>query len=165
MYPAVGRISYGMKTMRIRNFALLAGFVLALGFPVAAHAYASVITGAVNLRSGAGVSHARITTLPRGTAVWVDHCRKNWCLVRARGLNGWVSARYLSGAGAVRRYYPPAIYVPPVIGFGFVVPRSYHDYGYGRHHKPKRKFHKKSNRVHGRRKKWSGGCPPWKCDK
>ena len=151
--------------MRIRSFALLAGFVMALGFPLAAHAYASVTTGAVNLRGGAGVNHVRITTLPRGTAVWVNYCRKNWCLVRAHGLNGWVSARYLSGVGAVRRYRPPAVYVPPAIGFGFVVPRDFHDYGHGRHHKPSRKFHKKKHPIHGGAKKWNGDCPPWKCGK
>lgn len=151
--------------MRIRSFALFAGLVLALGTPVAAHAYASLTTGAVNLRAGAGVNYARITTLPRGTAVSVNYCRENWCKVRARGMSGWVSSRYLSGTGTVRRYIPPAIYVPPAIGFGFVVRRDYHDYGYGRHHKPNRQFHKKRRRGHGGRDKGYGHCPPWKCGK
>ena len=93
------------------------------------------------MRGGAGAGHARITTLPRGTAVWVRDCRAGWCLIRVRGLDGWVSAGYLAGAGTVRRFISPAVPMPPVIGFRLVVPRDYHDYGHGRHHKPSRKFH------------------------
>jgi uncharacterized protein YraI len=127
--------------MRIFDPAFVAGATLALAATGVAGADRLTTTGNVNLRAGAGVNHARITTLPVGTAVLLDHCRQGWCLVESLGLSGWVSARFLSGADVVERYYPPVVQTPPVAKLEPVVPRNYHDLGLSHHHRPTRNFH------------------------
>lgn len=121
--------------------ALVMAVTLTLPVPAVADTYRSLTTGNVNMRAGAGVGHERITTLPRGTEVLVDHCREGWCLVDCLGVVGWVSGNYLGGTGVVEPYYPPVVHAPPVATFDFVVPRDYHDLGYSRQHKPSRDLH------------------------
>ena len=129
--------------MSFRGSAIVGGLTAALAMPVAADADQSMTTGAVNMRGGAGIEHARITTLPAGASVWIHYCVEGWCLAHARGLEGWVSARYLlSASGHVESYQPPTITAPtaPAVKFPFVMPdRGFHDYGLGDQHKFQRK--------------------------
>jgi len=98
-------------------------------------------TAAVNLRAGASTDHVVVETLARGTIVSVEACRVGWCLVRSGALTGWVADNYLSSPGAIERYNPPDVVAPPVVKFQAVVPRPYHQFGYGDQHKPNRNFH------------------------
>lgn len=129
--------------------SVVALLIVALAMPALADgSEPSVTTANVNLRAGAGVDYSRITTLPRGTNVSIDVCRKGWCLVETQDVFGWVSARYLAGAGSgnrppagtVERFVPPVVDAPPVAVFDFV-PRNYHDLGLSRQHKLNRNFH------------------------
>ena len=120
--------------------AFVLGLTIVLALPVATQASDLVTTGAVNIRTGAGVDQQRIATLPPGVSMSVDYCREGWCRGEALGLRGWVSARYLSVGAEPRidNYVPPAIIVPavPAVKFPFVMPdRGFHDYGLGRAHK------------------------------
>jgi uncharacterized protein YraI len=160
--------------MILRNLVFVGGLLMALAVPSAANAYQSVTTGAVNVRAGAGVNSARIGTLGAGTSLWVDRCVRSWCLVKARGLRGWVSARYLAGTGIVRRAYPPSIYGQPFVGLGWGYTTYRFDFSDNHHHKKKKKAGKKKagkksadydgeRRYRGDRKKRKGDCPPWIC--
>jgi uncharacterized protein YraI len=57
-----------------------------------------VLTGSVNLRTGPGVSYARMTSLPQGSLVHVHACTPSfsWCHVSHGHLSGWASARYMA---------------------------------------------------------------------
>jgi len=126
--------------------AVVASVAVALLTTAVAAADRTMTAANVNLRAGAGVAHARITTLPRGTEVSVDECRAGWCRVETFDVSGWVSARYLvgvggAGTGVVEPYDPPLVRAPPVAVFDFVVPRNAHELGYSRVHKPNRSFH------------------------
>jgi uncharacterized protein YraI len=123
----------------MKRLAFLVAAILAM--PATAQTYRSATTGNVNLRSGPGVDHERVATLPRGTEVFVDDCRQGWCLVESLGVVGWVSASHLGGTGVVERYDPPVVRAPPVATFDFVVPRDDHDLGYSHQHKPSRDLH------------------------
>jgi len=119
---------------------------VALLAQTAAAAGPTMTTANVNLRAGAGVGHARIATLQRGTEVSIDHCRDEWCLVETRGISGWIALRYVVGVGGgatgiVERYDPPVVRAPPVATFDFVVPRTAHEIGNSHHHRPRRNFH------------------------
>ena len=130
---------------RFRINALVACLTLAFANPIPATAFQSVTTGNVNLRTGAGVAHTRIATVPLGTMVHVERCGQGWCLVETLGLTGWMSASYLAaigtGTGVVQRYNPETVPSPPVAKFDFVVPRTYHELGNARYHKLNRNFH------------------------
>ena len=129
--------------MRIRSLAVAVA-LLAFGMPTTASAYETMTTNAVNVRAGAGTNSVRITTLPPGAFVWVDFCRRGWCAIKAPGLKGWVSARYLGSTGGAFVYRPPSVYVPapaPRYVPPLVIPRGhYHDYGHGDQHKFQRPF-------------------------
>ncbi|WIY51841.1 SH3 domain-containing protein [Devosia sp. YIM 151766] len=87
----------------------------ALVFLPAAQAAPGAATANVNVRSGPGTSHGVISTLHRGQQVDVQRCQGSWCLVRARGVNGWVSASYLSTSGR------PVNPSNPGLSFGFTI--------------------------------------------
>ena len=100
-----------------------------------------VTTANLNLRSGAGVEYARITTLPRGKLVQVEACRNNWCRISVQGLTGWASSRYLVEPGLVEPFRPTVVVAPPPVKFEPFVPRNYHDLGHSHQHEPNRNFH------------------------
>ena len=87
---------------------LLAIFILSLGVAIADDGKATVTTSGLNVRSGPGTTHSRITQLPKGTVVPVVKIEKGWAQIRlTQGSLGWVSTQYLqvtsqpgSGAGA-----------------------------------------------------------------
>jgi uncharacterized protein YraI len=132
----------------MRRESLTIALLLALALPAGAETFGAVTTGAVNVRSGAGTEFERLTTLPRGTPVSVDVCDGGWCSIKADGVSGWVSARYLAGlaaggVGILPTYRPPSTAVPtiPPPVTPLVVPRKdYHYYGYSRQHKFQRPF-------------------------
>lgn len=67
----------------------------------AAFAQPGIATGAVNVRTGPGTSHAKVGTLSPGELVDVLDCQGSWCFVdRNAGTDGWVSANYLKPAAA-----------------------------------------------------------------
>ncbi len=49
---------------------------------------------AVNFRTGAGTSYAKIGTIPRGTVVTVEEISGNWFRVNYNGKDGWFSSGY-----------------------------------------------------------------------
>jgi uncharacterized protein YraI len=129
--------------MRMRCIAVALALV-AFGVPAAAHAYQATTISPVNVRAGAGKNFTRLSTLPLGASVWVDFCESGWCAINAGGVTGWVSARYLAGAGGgATAYRPPSLYKPAIPTYvpPLVVPRKdYHYYGYGKQHKFQRGF-------------------------
>ncbi|MGF1651444.1 MAG: SH3 domain-containing protein [Hyphomicrobiaceae bacterium] len=52
----------------------------------------------LNIRSGPGVSYAKIGSIPPDTAcVWKSAgCSGNWCRVSYAGVEGWANTRYLT---------------------------------------------------------------------
>ena len=137
--------------MRARSLAVATGLMLVFGEPIAAHAYQSMTTRAVNVRLGAGVNFGRVATLPSGASVWVDFCQHNWCAVSTPTTKGWVSARYLRGeAGTpppLTPYQPPLMQVPPAVAPNLVVPRGhFHDTPYSNVHKLSRDYHLHTSR-------------------
>ncbi|MCL1948910.1 MAG: SH3 domain-containing protein [Turicibacter sp.] len=54
----------------------------------------------LNLRKGAGTSYGVVKVLPKGTAVTIVKQSGNWLQVKALGLEGWVSADYVSQGGS-----------------------------------------------------------------
>jgi SH3 domain protein len=64
----------------------------------AAHAQPAYVTDVfeITLRSGPTNSHKILKMLPSSTPVEVLRSDKDWSLVRAEGLEGWVLARYLT---------------------------------------------------------------------
>lgn len=126
--------------------AAVASIAVALMATAAAAGDRTMTAADVNLRTGVGVGHERITTLQRGTEVSIEECRDGWCRVAALDVSGWVSARYLvavgvGGTGVVEPYDPPIVRAPPVTTFDFVVPRDAHALGNSHHHRPNRSFH------------------------
>ncbi len=110
--------------MALRASLIAAAFATTLGAGVADAAQTS---GAVNLRTGPGVSYAKLTTIPAYANINVYNCNYSWCQVGWQGWQGWISARYV--ASDVRyttpRYVAPiaqpyvAAPVVPYIGIGF----------------------------------------------
>ncbi len=95
--------------MSVRNVIVAGTFIAALAAPAAALAATGHTTGAVNMRTGPGVSHHRILTIPAGARINIHGC-SSWCSVSYHGYNGYVSAGYVSrGYAAPRRSYrrPP----------------------------------------------------------
>jgi uncharacterized protein YraI len=126
--------------------AAVASITVALLATAAAAGDRTMTAADVNLRTGGGVEHERITTLQRGTEVAIEECRDGWCRVAALDVSGWVSARYLvaavgGGTGVVEPYDPPIVRAPPVEAFDIVGPRDAHELGYSRHHRLNRSFH------------------------
>lgn len=78
-----------MRLMIMAITSVLVSSTLAFAAPMYA-------TSAVNVRSGPGVSHARIDALSKGARVDATRCNSGWCHVTHSGRNGWVSSRYLS---------------------------------------------------------------------
>jgi uncharacterized protein YraI len=76
----------------------LAALVLSLGLFGTGTAFAAEAYTAtdLNVRTGPGTEFDRIGTLPADSGVDVIDCADGWCLVRGRGLRGWVSANYLA---------------------------------------------------------------------
>ena len=65
--------------------------------------YATVTTrngGQVNVRSGPSSSYASLGKLPSGTQVSVLLKGKDWYMISANGMEGFMSTQYLSGTGA-----------------------------------------------------------------
>ncbi len=77
---------------------------------VAGAANAAQTSGAVNLRTGPGVSYNKLTTIPAYANINVYSCDYSWCQVSWQGWQGWISARYV--ASDVR--YTTPRYVAPV---------------------------------------------------
>ncbi len=132
---------------------VLLGLFLGLLFATSAHAVSGTTTANVNMRTGPGVGHTRITVIPKRRAVVVEHCTQTlrWCLVRWRGNRGWVSARYLRfDRPRVRTVLPP-----PYLLFDFQYRdrtwRKRHDRWHRGRPYPKKKVRRpKWNRDHDR---------------
>lgn len=77
------------------HFAALA-FGLGLIGATAAFAAEAYTATDLNVRTGPGTQYDRIGTLPADSGVDVIDCEQGWCLVRGRGLRGWVSSNYLA---------------------------------------------------------------------
>lgn len=88
-----------MKLSDYISVFVAAGIGLAVSAGAAA-AVEAVARSAVNVRSGPGVSHARIDALYAGEAVNVTQCRRSWCYVEHLGPNGWVSKNFLRATGS-----------------------------------------------------------------
>lgn len=85
--------------MRLFNLkSSLAGLVFGVGLLATSTAFAAEAYTAtdLNVRTGPGTQYDRIGTLPANSGVDVIDCEDGWCLVRGRGLRGWVSSSYLA---------------------------------------------------------------------
>lgn len=98
----------------LRSILLGAGVLLAI--PAVAQAYPGWTTGNVNMRTGAGVGYARITTIPANQLVQIYGC-STWCQIGWGGFSGWVSGNYVRAAGPGIPIQPPPP-PPPMFGFG-----------------------------------------------
>lgn len=82
--------------MKIRTVAIAGALALAVLVPAAAEAASfGVARTNVNMRTGPGVSHPRITVVPAGAKLRVFKCW-SWCQVSFAGRVGWVSASYVA---------------------------------------------------------------------
>jgi uncharacterized protein YraI len=73
--------------------ALLIGTLSGFGTLVEAQAVAN---GDVNLRSGPGTGYARVSTIAKGTQVYLHGCLSSgWCRVSMPNATGWAFGRYL----------------------------------------------------------------------
>jgi uncharacterized protein YraI len=88
-------------------------------------------TSNVNVRSGPGTGFHVVSQLVRGQHVEVEGCEAGWCYVSQRGVDGWVSAQYLTARAASNR---PNFYK----NFGTLPHRP----GYNRPHPDRPSFHK-----------------------
>lgn len=72
----------------------------------------AIVSTALNVRSCASTSCRVVDVLRRGERVEVEYCRRdNWCFIRHRGPDGFVSARYLSRG--YDRYFDDDFYIYP----------------------------------------------------
>lgn len=62
--------------------------------------YVYQTTSNVNLRTGNSTSYAKLTVVPRGTAVTVTEIKDNWGKLSYGGKTGWISLQYASKKGA-----------------------------------------------------------------
>jgi uncharacterized protein YraI len=89
---------------RLLSLVLAVGFGLSLLSPamaqspdVGSHGWASM---ELNLRSGPGAAYEFTGTIAEDSAVRIQRCHINWCLVKAGSVRGWTSLERLSfGAG------------------------------------------------------------------
>lgn len=63
----------------------------------AAWAQPGTTTGNINIRTGPGVHHNRIGSVPVDNAVDILECRGNWCRIEHGSDKGWVSRNFLKG--------------------------------------------------------------------
>jgi len=137
---------------------LCAGLLVGgLALPDTALAANGYTTGAVNMRTGPGVSYPRIAVIPRGAAVTIRGCVRDhrWCDVSWRGWRGWVSARYLVWTRYRRPIYRPGY--PPLWGGPIIVFRfeRYHDRWYrDRPWYRQRHWHPRKKKRVVRRRRW-----------
>jgi uncharacterized protein YraI len=83
--------------MRLRTLAL--GAVTAasmVAIPTLASASPGTATGAVNMRTCASTSCARIGTVPAGAQVWINGQQGNWLNVTFQGRQGFVHGNYVA---------------------------------------------------------------------
>ena len=104
--------------MRRRIGAALAA--MAAVFLGAAAMADTVTLGDVNLRTGPGTAHERMTTIPRGAQVWLHGCTAagTWCNVSWGGFRGWASAGWLQqrqGGFVVMQMAPGSMVVAPQV--------------------------------------------------
>jgi len=94
--PATRKIK-GYKTMKTpKFFTVVAAATFALvASTITAFAVPATAISAVNVRSGPGVSFAKIDALHAGQAVNVTECQGGWCYVEKTGPDGWVSGNFL----------------------------------------------------------------------
>jgi uncharacterized protein YraI len=82
--------------MNVRSIAAAGALALAVLLPAAAEAASyGVARTNVNMRTGPGVTHARIAVIPAGATLRVFACW-SWCRVGFAGRLGWVSASYVA---------------------------------------------------------------------
>jgi uncharacterized protein YraI len=111
--------------MRLRTLAL--GAVTAasmVAIPAIASASPGTATGAVNMRTCASTSCARITVVPAGAQVWINGQQGSWLNVTYQGRHGYVHRNYV-GTG-----YAQAPRGPQFRGPGFRPPPP--NWGYAR---------------------------------
>lgn len=99
--------------MKFLNLAI--GAILALGSMTAAPAaqtYMAQTTVHLNMRTGPGVSHRIVTTIPAQAPVHVHRCipAPAWCEVSYGHLTGWSAQRYITS----RHHHYHAHPYPPV---------------------------------------------------
>lgn len=75
--------------------------------PQASKPTAARTTANLNLRSGPGTKHRRITTLKKGTTVAPTGKKSGvWWQIKAAGKTGWVSSRYLKAVPVAKKQAP-----------------------------------------------------------
>jgi uncharacterized protein YraI len=88
--------------------ALMLAGALIVGVAVPTLADAATVTGIVNIRSGPGMKYAVLRWAWPGVEFTVQRCTRLWCRVTYFGVDGWVSAHWVSGYTA-----PVAVRVAP----------------------------------------------------
>lgn len=70
-------------------------------------------TSNLNVRQGAG-THFRVSgSVRRGDTLDIERCERGWCLVRAPGVRGWASQRFV-GVGPNQVHRGPQISGPGI---------------------------------------------------
>jgi hypothetical protein len=89
--------------MKLRALTTRAAVALAvLAVPqIAAAAWGTVTASALNLRSCASASCAKVTALPAGARVWIDGSVGGWYHLTYNGVAGYAYGRYISTGAEV----------------------------------------------------------------
>ncbi|MCF6328039.1 MAG: RICIN domain-containing protein [Devosiaceae bacterium] len=96
-----------MKTPKLFNVIAAATFML-VASTITAFAVPATAKSAVNVRSGPGVTFAKVDALHAGQAVNVTECQGGWCYVEKTGPDGWVSGNFLQAVEAAPAAPAPA---------------------------------------------------------
>lgn len=122
------------KTKFIRPMTIAAAVLGLLAMSGPSHAAPAVAAGNLKVRTGPGTSYAAVGALRRGDVVDVRRCKRDWCNVRYRGIDGWVARSYL--AEPVQRYSTPAPVIPFSLHFGFGGTSKKHHHHKGKPQQP-----------------------------
>lgn len=122
------------KTIKNAGSALMAISLVAGACALATPAQAApgMATGSVNVRTGPGVSYAKVDTLTYGESVDIEQCNAGWCFITHHGADGWVSQRYLALAAPQTPQTTPTVGISFGFGGGPIAVPHTHQQGHGK---------------------------------
>lgn len=83
----------------MKRLMILSAAAIAIGAAYPAMAEMATATTDLNVRAGPGTANPVIGTIGAGQSVDVGACTEGWCSVAMSNGEGWVSSKFLAGAG------------------------------------------------------------------